>query len=270
MTPGKTDGTTPGGTHYRVEGSGPPLVLIHGVGLDLEMWDGQAAALAPHFQVIRYDLLGHGGSVNPPGERDLSDFAGQLDALLAELNLGPLMLAGFSIGGLIAQTFVLAQPEKVRRLVLMYTVFDRTPEQIAAVRGRYEQVRAEGPEATIETNIKRWFNEDFVAANPPVVDYVRRRLKSNDVEGFLKAYAIFSSSDTERAAVFHQIGCPTLVMTGADDVGSTPEMARQMADRLPNARLAIIAGQRHMGPAENPAPVNEILLEFLRPEAGGA
>ena len=263
-----TAGTTPGGTHYRVEGSGPPLVLIHGVGLDLEMWDGQAAVLAPHFQVIRYDLLGHGGSVNPPGARDLSDFADQLGGLLADLKLGPVILAGFSIGGLIAQTFVLAQPEKVSRLVLMYTVFDRTPEQIAAVRGRYEQVRAEGPEATIETNIKRWFNEEFIATKPAVVDYVRRRLQTNDVEGFLKAYAIFSSPDEERAALLHNIACPTLVMTGADDVGSTPEMARRMADRLPDSRLAIIADQRHMGPAENPAPVNEALLDFLRPEAG--
>ena len=250
-------------THYSLAGCGPPLVLIHGVGLDLTMWDAQAEALALHFQVIRYDLLGHGESGDPPGERSLADFVGQLAALLDALGHDRAALAGFSIGALIARAFALAHGERLTKLALLYGVYKRSPDQDAAILARIAQAEREGPRALIEAAMERWFSPAFRAADPPVIARVRQRLESNRPEAFLKAYRIFGRSEAEMAAFSGAIDCPCLVAAGEKDPGSTPEMARALAADIPGARLAILPGHRHLGPLEDPAPFNALLLDFL-------
>ena len=103
-------GPTAADTFHKIEGIGPPLVLIHGVGLDLDMWDALAAALAPRHQVVRYDMIGHGGTPAQVGESgsgrlELGDFVDQLDELLRSLDLSRIALIGFSMGALVAQAF---------------------------------------------------------------------------------------------------------------------------------------------------------------------
>ncbi|MGH6959278.1 MAG: alpha/beta fold hydrolase, partial [Dongiaceae bacterium] len=116
------------GTHYRRSGSGSPVVLVHGVGADLEMWEPVAERLAPLHDVVRYDMLGHGASAKPPGPYRLDDFVDQLRRLADGLGFERFVLAGFSMGGLVAQGFALAAPARVERLVLVNTVFDRSPQ----------------------------------------------------------------------------------------------------------------------------------------------
>jgi pimeloyl-ACP methyl ester carboxylesterase len=79
------------------------VVLIHGVGADLEMWEPVAERLAPLHDVVRYDMLGHGASAKPPGPYRLDDFVDQLRRLVEGLGLERFVLAGFSMGGLVAQ-----------------------------------------------------------------------------------------------------------------------------------------------------------------------
>ena len=251
------------GTRVRIEGAGAPLVLIHGVGLDLEMWDGFAAALAPRHRVVRYDLLGHGGSDDPPGPRRLADFVGQLDGLLAALDFDRADLVGFSMGGLVARAVAAQEGARVRRLVLMNTVCGRDEAERAAVLARLAQAEAEGPAATAEAALIRWFSPDFLAADPTAARRIRARLEANRPEGYLKAYRVFAHADRETGALAGGIDCPALIMTGALDVGSTPEMARRLARQIPGARLAILPGQRHLGLLEDPAAVLKPLTGFL-------
>ncbi len=251
------------GTRVRVEGAGPPLVLIHGVGLDLEMWDGIAAALAPRHRVVRYDLLGHGASHDPPGPRRLADFVAQLEGLMAALDLARADLVGFSMGGLVARAFAAERGESVRRLVLMNTVCGRSAAERAAVLARLRQAETDGPAATAEAALARWFSADFLAADPPEARRIRARLEANPPEGYLKAYRVFADADREIGAAAGRIACPTLVMTGARDVGSTPEMARRLARQIPGARLAILPDQRHLGLIEDQAAVLRPLSDFL-------
>ena len=253
-----------GGTRYRVEGSGPPLVLIHGVGLDLEVWDAQVAALAPHFTVYRYDVLGHGGSENPPGKRTLDDFAVQLEELLAGLGLDNPVLVGFSLGGLIVRTYFLRDPNPVSRVVLMYTVYGRREAQREAVLGRVEQVERSGPGATLDGNLKRWFSPAYLERNPPELVALRERILKNDPRGYAAAYRLFAEADESVDEALDHIPCPTLVLTGSEDVGSTAEMAEAMAERLANGRCVVLEGHRHMGLMEDPASANDALLSFLR------
>ena len=259
--------STLSGTRVRVEGAGSPLVLVHGVGLDLEMWDGLAAAMAPRRRVIRYDLLGHGASHDPPGPRRLADFIAQLDGLLAALEVERADVVGFSMGGLIARGFAAEQGARVRRLVLMNTVCGRSATERAAVLARLRQAEAEGPAATAEAALARWFSPGFLAADPPAVRRIRARLEANPREGFLKAYRVFADADREIGALPGRVTRPTLVMTGALDVGSTPEMARRLARQIPGARLAMLPGQRHLGLLEDQPAVLRPLSDFLAGDA---
>ena len=99
-------------------------VLAHGVGLALTMWDAQVEALAPEFRVLRYDLLGHGGTPARPDTVSLLDFTNQLGRLLGHLELGSVNLVGFSMGGIIAQCFAADGTVVPRRIMTLSLTFD--------------------------------------------------------------------------------------------------------------------------------------------------
>ena len=247
------------GTHYRRSGAGTPVILIHGVGADLEMWEPVAERLAPRQDVVRYDMLGHGASAKPPGPYRLDDFVGQLRRLGDELALPKFVLAGFSMGGLVAQAFALAAPDRVERLVLLNTVFDRSPQERAAVEARVHDVVNGGHEAGIAAALERWFTPAFRAARPEVVADIGRRMATNDLPAYAAAYSLFAGADRDLARRIADIAVPTTVVTGADDQRSTAAMAMAMAARLPRGRCHIIAGQRHMTALEVPELVAELI-----------
>lgn len=251
------------GTHCRIEGDGPALILIHGVGLDLTQWEPQVKALARHFTVIRYDMLGHGLSAKPPGERSLKDFVGQLDNLHRYLQLDQAAIVGFSMGGLVARAFAQSHPDKCARLVIMNSVYKRSEDQQKSVRIRYQEALIEGPATLIDAALERWFSNEYARAHPDIMSAIRQRLEENDPKGFLAAYRIFAEADLEMPGVTADITCPTLVVTGAQDPGSSPDMAMALAAAIPGARSRIWPGLRHMAPIEGADLVNDTLLEFL-------
>ena len=89
-------------TAFSIDGAGPPVVLLHGLGLTRAVWDGQLPALTNAFRVFRYDLLGHGESIKPRGAYTMVQFVEQLDELLDSLALEHTSLVGFSLGGMIS------------------------------------------------------------------------------------------------------------------------------------------------------------------------
>jgi len=254
---------TPAGTSYLVQGDGAPVVLIHGVGLDKSMWGGQLVGLSPSYQVIAYDMLGHGNSAAPSDEACLKEYATQLKELLDHLQLEKVLLLGFSMGGLVARAFALHYPQYLKGLVILNSVFNRTEEQRSGVLARTLEVAKKGPAANVETALKRWFSEEYAASSPAQINAVRDTVLGNDHHGYLKTYQLFASEDNYMADQLKDIEVPTLVMTGELDPGSTPQMARDMANLIPNAEAVVISDERHMMPMESPKRVNEKLLSFL-------
>ena len=252
-----------GGTRVLVEGAGPPLVLLHGVGLDLTMWGPQAAALTPHFTVVRYDFWGHGESEDPPGPRSLDDLVEQLTAVLTALALPRVALVGFSLGGLVARGFVARHWQRLERLVLMNTIAARDPSQLSGVRDRLAQAEHDGPASIIDAAIRRWFSAGFLAQDPPIAAAIRRRLEANRPEAFLKCYRIYGLSDGAVPVPPPARGLPMLALTAEDDLNSTPEMARDLAAAFDQGQVAVIPGLRHLAHLEDPALVNRVLLDFL-------
>ena len=244
-------------------GSGFPLVLVHGLGLDRAMWAAQASALGRNYRVIAYDILGHGESAKPAGPYRLDMFTDQLAALTDGLGLDRFALAGFSLGGLIALAFALTRPGRVAALVVVSAVCERNDEERAAVSARAELTAREGPTATVEAALSRWFGAGFAARNEEVLAAIARRIEGNEPHAYAAAYRLFADADRELAGRLAGIGCPTLVVTGAEDLGSTPAMAHRMAGLIPGARAEIVDGARHMLPIEGAEALNGLLEAFI-------
>ncbi|MEP7172344.1 MAG: alpha/beta hydrolase [Aestuariivirga sp.] len=252
------------GTSLEISGSGPPMVLLHGVGLNQSIWTGQVKALESDFQVITYDLLGHGRSAPARSNAPLADWVDQLKGVVRDMVLEKFMLVGFSFGGLIAQAYAAQHSHMIDKLVLMSTVYDRNEAERASVLSRLDLVKRDGPQATIPAALSRWFSPEFAGNRPEIMKQYEVILRGNSAASFLSAYECFAMADRELVGALAAFNRPALVMTGELDTGSTPAMARKLAGMIPEAGCSIIAGGRHMMPVEMPDEVNSVLCRFLK------
>jgi pimeloyl-ACP methyl ester carboxylesterase len=254
---------TAAGTAYEVHDQGPAVVLVHGMGLNRAMWQWLVPALTPHFQVLTYDLLGHGESADPSGRPDLRSFTAQITELLDDCGLARCAVVGFSLGGMIARRFAIDHPNRMSALAILHSAHDRSAAERAAIGRRVAAVRQSGPAATVDAALARWFTDDFRTRHPETMDLVRRWVTANRKEVYAPIYRVLAEGDAELAGPIAQIRCPTLVMTGAEDFGNSPDMAQRMALAIPGARAVILPGLRHMALAEDPTTFNAPLVSFL-------
>nr|WP_258067554.1 alpha/beta hydrolase [Pseudoclavibacter sp. RFBI5] len=232
-----------------------PIVLLHGVGLDRTMW-GRVEELLDR-PTIALDLPGHGAQPRLRGAMSLAEFAADVAERLPS---GPVHLVGFSLGALVAQRIASHSNHRVRSLVCVSSVCQRTPEERDAVLARLASARTDFA-ATVERSLERWYSGSDVA--PETVDATRRVLEANDVESFGHAYEIFATGDRQIEADLASISVPTLAITGELDPGSTPDMSRRLAAAIPDARSRIVAGVRHMLPVEAPEAFAAELAEHI-------
>jgi (E)-2-((N-methylformamido)methylene)succinate hydrolase len=237
----------------------PSIVLIHGVGLDHTMWN--RVRLGDR-RVVTYDLLGHGSSTPLPSGSDLSTLVDQLRSV-CDAEPSPLDIVGFSLGALIAQGFALSSPERVRRLILVSGVFNRSTEERSTILERVADVREGGYLNSVATAIDRWFAPSFAAAHPDVLAAVTERMVSNDVTSYANAYEIFGTADEALAPQVHRITCPTLVVTGECDPRSTPAMSHALAATVANGHALVFPGARHLTPLEVPEALARLITTFV-------
>lgn len=256
-------GCTPGGTNYQVSGSGEPVVLVHGVGMQWGVWAPQIAALQKSHRVIACDMLGHGGSRLPAPGATLGDFAEQLSELLAHLDVPAANVAGHSMGALVALEFALRHPRKVLRVAALNAVFQRTPAQRDAVMQRARTLHEVGVKATIDATIARWFDDPVAPELQPMAEKIAGYLRAVQPAGYASAYGIFAASDDVHAGRLHRLAMPALFLTGEHDANSSPDMSRAMAREAANAEAEVIAGARHMMNVTAPQAVNASLDRWL-------
>lgn len=254
----------PHGTVYERNGRGPVVVLVHGLGLSRHMWRWQLPALRARFEVLSYDLQGQGETPAGVGEPSLRTLSAQLSRLLDSCAIARCAVAGFSLGGMVARRFAMDHPERLSALAVLHSAHDRSEAERAAIRLRVEQARAHGPAATVEAALERWFTPRCHAEQPALIAQVRAWVCANDPQAYPALYRILAEGDAEISRSLADVACPVLVMTGAEDHGNSPEMARRMAAVNPRARVVILPGLRHMALAEAPAAFNTPLLAFLR------
>ena len=191
-------------------------------------------------------------------------FSRQLLGLMERCDIECAALVGFSLGGMIARRFALDHPDRVAALAILNSPHDRSAAEREAVRQRVRQTEEQGPSANVEPALERWFTPAFRAEAPATIALIREWITRNDPAVYPQIYRVLAEGDAEIAQGLERIACPTLVMTGEDDPGNTPAMARAMTGLIPGARLAVLPGLRHMALVEAPAAVNGPLAAFLR------
>ncbi|HUL28084.1 MAG TPA: alpha/beta fold hydrolase [Streptosporangiaceae bacterium] len=248
---------------YEVAGDGPAVVLIHGFGLDMRMWDPQAGQLAARFRVVRYDCRGFGAS-GPFDPAVPYTHTGDLIALLDHLGIGAAALVGLSFGGRVALQTALAAPDRVRGLALLDAVLDGVPWDPGSADALDElarQVQADG----VAAGRAAWLAHPLFAAARQRPDL------ASELAAMVAGYPgqHWLGQDPHRQVrprpfdALEEVATPTLVVAGDQDVPGFREMSAVLAGRIPGAEYRIVAGAGHMVNMEQPAAVGELLTRFL-------
>jgi 3-oxoadipate enol-lactonase len=245
--------------HHKIEGTGPHVVLLHPVGLDLTFLEPVAAELCRTFTVLSVDLRGHGRSPALPPAQSLDDYADDVHALLHARGFASAAVVGFSFGGMVAQHLALKYPQDVSALAICACPSTMKPENrvIAAERGA--QAERGGMGAVLDATLDRWFTPEFRANGGS--DAARDRLLSDNVGAWAQAWRAMAAIDT--SARLGAIRVPTLCVAGEFDKSSPPEIVAAIAQRISGARFALILGAPHMLFIEQPKAVARIIGDFL-------
>ncbi len=245
-----------------IEGDGPPLFMIHGIGASRHSWDGLVRALKGEFRCIAYDLRGHGKSPVPRPPYSLEDLVADLEALRSELGIERAHFVGHSLGGMIGPAYAREYPERVISLGLFSTAAGRTPEDSAKVKGVVAAMRKKGIAPVLETLRDRWFTPEFAAERPEVIAARMKQVIETDPEVFLDVFRIYA--ETEMAPWLHEVRAPSLVLTGEFDGGCPPRLNQFIAGQLSRSELVILPKLRHAILLEAAERVAVPVVDFLR------
>ncbi len=246
---------------YTVEGSGPPLYMVHGIGSRRATWDALVADLKADYTCVTYDLRGHGES--PVGELPygLDCLVEDLEALRARLGHDKIHVIGHSLGGMIGPGYARTHPERTLTVGLLSTAAGRTEDDAAKVQGVVRAMEEKGIEPVFDTLLDRWFTDDFIAARPDVIQRRKEQVLTTPPDVFLSVFHVYA--ETEMAPWLNEVAHPCLVLTGELDGGCNPRLNRFIADELPDAELVVLDGIKHAILLEAPERVIPPVRDFL-------
>lgn len=245
----------------RRTGSGPPLVLLHCLGVDHRLWSMALASMERERTLLSYDFPGHGETPAPAASYSIADLSQQLATVLDRAGVARAAIAGISLGGLVAQHFAATFPTRTDRLVLI----DTTPRYTDELRGmwavRAAQARKDGVASLIPGLLAIWFTPEFVAQDPPAVRYVRGAFERCSAEGYALACEALATADLR--ALAPKIAAPTLVVCGDQDIPSFLDAARWLNANIAGSKLTWLAPARHASILERPEAFRRALRDFL-------
>src|SRR5581483_6848702 len=235
---------------------GPPLVLLHGLGVSGAVWQGLGRLLVPAVRLIAPDLRGHGESDKPSAGYLPRDYAGDIAALLAHEASRPLAVLGHSLGAVVAALLAAERPELVSKLVLLDPPFDpgRPREQIYDV----ERLRHDGAGALEQELMRREPGMGELYAKALAGLY--RTASDGAFQAVLRAEPGFPSV----VALLPTIQAETLVVAADPmlDGALSAAAAERVVAALPHGHLLALAGARHAVHASRPREVAEAVLAF--------
>ena len=241
----------------RCVGCGPPLVLIHGVGLQAQAWDEMTSDLCAAFTVYAIDMPGHGHSPLD-GAATLDDFVARVDDFVTALG-SPVRVAGHSMGAMIALEIAARHPDKVLGVAALNGIYRRSPEAAAAVQARAAALPDAGVSDPTDT-LTRWFGDAPQGTAARARDACHDWLTQVNPAGYKAAYTVFAHADGPSDAALRNLVCPGVFLTGAGDPNSTPTMSSAMAKLAPKGRAVILDGAAHMLPMTHAKEAAETLI----------
>jgi pimeloyl-ACP methyl ester carboxylesterase len=248
------------GVHYSRAGHGPTLVLLHGSGASLHIFDTVAAQLADRFDVISLDLPGFGlTGPQPDGDYSLGAYVWFLDRFADALDLGRFLLAGHSFGGQVAWTYALAHPGRLRGLVLMNATGYPDKDvplvlrllRVPLLRPVLRRLRSR---AATARNLAGLVGPSSTAVDEAMVDRVHGLMSR---PGAWEAFIAFATTDrADRSSELVDVAAPTLVLRS--DLVRGQHFARD----IPDCRQVELPGVGHLMPAEAPDAVSAAIAAF--------
>lgn len=244
----------------------PALLLLNPLGVSLEVWDDQLAALSERYELIRFDARGHGKStIGEQAEASIELLANDALAVLEACGIARAHLCGTSLGGMIAMHLAAHTPDCVLKVVLSNTTPYMPPRE--NWQQRIETARTQGLASLIEGTLGRWFTPEFHQAHPEKVAKVRALLQETSPRGYAACCAAIRDMDQRES--IRNITAKTLVIGGTRDAGTTPAMAQSIASSVPEAKLVMLDGA-HLTNIECTDDFNAALIEFLEGELAPA
>lgn len=253
-------------TEYNPGNGAGTLVLLHGFPVDHRMWDACAPFVSAEWRVLGVDLPGLGESPIPEGEPSLDQSAGLVAEVIVGLkgpDSGPLICAGLSMGGYVAQAIMRVNPDLLDGVVLLDT---RVTADAAGPRENRFKVAAEverlGSSEPVMGMATATLSEETVEERPDIVEFMQTLIRSQSAAGVAWSQRAMASRE-DSTEVVKAFAKPTLIIVGEDDTISPPDVMMQIARLVPGARAEVIAHAGHMSPVEQPAAVAEVINTFL-------
>ncbi|WP_425613756.1 alpha/beta fold hydrolase [Anatilimnocola sp. NA78] len=250
--------------HVVQQGTGRPLLLVHGFPLDHSMWQGQISALASDYRVIAPDLRGFGQSSVTSGTATMQQYADDLAGLLDALKITePVVFCGLSMGGYVAWQFFARHRQKLAALIVCDSRAVADNEKAAA--GRVEtaaKVEKEGAKVVADAMLPKLFPASAVEAKAEFVTKTQEVMLSAPPAGVAAALRGMAERP-DFTSQLPKIDVPTLILCGEEDAIAPAAEMKSIAGAIPGGKFVGIAGAGHMAPLEKPVEVNKALREFL-------
>jgi pimeloyl-ACP methyl ester carboxylesterase len=253
--------------NYELNGSGRSMVLLHGGGDNLNAWYNQVPVFSKKYQVLAYDIRGHGQTELPRGPINTTIWIQDLYALLNTLNIEETILVGHSLGGGIALNFILAHPTMAKALILSNSGLRPSPkseeeknQMEAFTKNNIERLKKEGLENDVEGRLKAMFSPGFAEENPDIADRYKSIFLQNRLEGYIRVVEAMGIPDA--SLDLSGITCPVLVIAGEHDPYVNPAAGESTQEAIPGAHLRILP-TGHAPEMECPDEYNETVLDFL-------
>lgn len=259
---------------YEVVGSGPPLLLISGLGSDRGAWRYQLDEYGRHFSCIALDNRGTGASGKPPGPYTTEQMARDAVAVLDHLGIERAHAAGQSMGGAIVQMLAVNHPDRLLS-ASVHCSWPRCDGFLRAIFEGWSEVRGAAPAPAYNRSILPWILScTTFECDPAFVERQLEEMGSGESQP-LEAYRAQISACISHDASGSLAGCRVsmLVTVGADDVFTRPRYSAQIADAVPGARLEVLENAGHCLFWEQAAGFNELTSDFMwrhSPEGGRA
>jgi len=238
-------------------GTQPAILLLHGSGVSARSWTFQLQSLGHALWVLAIDLPGHGES-DPIHEASLEGYADAARGLLDALGTGPVLAAGHSLGGAVAQVLAARYPDMVRGLVLLSTCV-KLPETDGFLQRFYRYLPGPIQKVLLFSMAKKILFSP--SASREAILLGMEELRTCRAETILKDMAAAQAMALHEVA--QELRVPTLILCGARDKLTPPALSERLSELIAGSRLLIVEAAGHMLPVEAPGRVNQEILDFV-------
>lgn len=251
--------------HYQRTGrsSGPPVLLIQGLGADKHGWDLQRLALAGTHHTIALDNRGAGRSDKPHGPYSIEQMADDAIAVLDHAGIDTAHVVGASMGGAISQVLTIKYPERVRSLTLACTACRNHAWRRELIGGWGEIARTRGM-GVMSREAARWvIGPRSFRRLLPALGWMGPLALARPAHAFAAQCDAILAVDDDQADELSSIQVPTLVLVGNQDILTPRGDSEELAERIPTAELVVLSGAAHGFMVEHASTFNRVLLDFL-------